>query len=164
MTGDGRSRYYGRGPEAVRTRMEEEQPKKGLFGGNRSLTIIFIDVLIILVIYAIYTFFLAGPTSVRTVDGYRFALSARRGDATAVVTLRVRAEANAEPARDQIVTVRFEGAAGDDGGVVKDVLPEPGGAARVFQREVPVTPETGVLEVAVEALRQSFTLGVPVGD
>jgi hypothetical protein len=144
--------------------MEEEQPKKGLFGGNRSLTIIFIDVLIILVIYAIYTFFLAGPTSARTVDGYRFALSARGGDSTAVVTLRVRAGADAEPARDQIITVRFAGAAGNDEGVITDVLPEPGGAARVFQREVPVPAETGVLEVGVEALGRSFTLGVPVGD
>jgi hypothetical protein len=81
-----------------------------------------------------------------------------------VVTLRVRAGADAEPARDQIITVRFAGAAGNDEGVITDVLPEPGGAARVFQREVPVPAETGVLEVGVEALGRSFTLGVPVGD
>lgn len=174
MSGDGRTQYYGRGPEAFRRSAEEKPAKKGLFAGNRSLTIIFIDVIIILVIYAIYTFFLAGPTSTRTIDGYRFSVSAQRIGTSAVVTVRVGAS-EAASAEDPIITVRFlepPAVPGDDGGaagrsaihVVKDVLPEPGAAPRVFQREVAVTADTELVEVEIEALENSFTLGTTLGD
>lgn len=158
MTGDGRTRYYGRGPEAFQERMESQPQKKGLFGGNRSLLIIFIDVMIILVIYAIYVFFLSGPTTSRTIDGYRFALSASSGETSAVVTLRISAAADAA-ADDPIVTVRF-----GQGAEIKDVLPQPGGEERVFQREITIDETAEVAEVVVEALGRSFTLGAPLDD
>ena len=140
--------------------MREKPRPKGLFGGNRSLTIIFIDVLVILVIFAIYTFFLAGPTSSRTVDGYLFSVSARRLDGTALATLRVEAASDVPPPEDPIISVMFPGT--DE--TVKDVLPEAEGPERVFQREVAVDEETDVVSVDIEALGRDFRLGAALDD
>ena len=140
--------------------MQEKPRPRGLFGGNRSLTIIFIDVLVILVIYAIYTFFLAGPTSSRTVDGYLFSVSARRLDGAALATLRVEAVSDAPPPENPIISVLFPGT--DE--AVKDVLPEADGPERVFQREIPVEEETDVVSLDIEALGRGFTLGAALDD
>lgn len=169
MRGDGRSEYYGRGPEEARRRMEESPTKRGgLFAGNRSLLIIFIDVMVILIIYGIYITFLAGPTSSRTIDGYRFSFSASRLESTALATLRITASDEA-PAEDPIVTVRFRDVAGgdaggDDGASVKDVLPEQEGQERVFRRRVRVGEGQELIKVDVDALGESFTLEAGVGD
>ncbi len=119
MRDDGRREYYGRGPEEVRRRMEEVPARRGgMFAGNRSLLIIFIDIVIILIIYGLYVTFLAGPTSVRTIDGYRFSLSASPLESSALATLRISAGEAAE-AEDPIVTVRFRDA-GDGRGDAGD--------------------------------------------
>ena len=173
MRGDGRREYYGRGPEEVRRRMEETPTRRGgLFAGNRSLLIIFIDVMVILIIYGIYITFLAGPTSSRTIDGYRFSFSASRLESTALATLRISAR-DEVAADDPIVTVRFRDVAdgdaggdagGDDGATVKDVLPERDGQERVFRRRVTVGEGQELIKVDVEALGESFTLEASVGD
>ena len=178
MRGDRRREYYGRGPEEVRRRMEEAPTRRGgLFAGNRSLLIIFIDVMVILIIYGIYVMFLAGPTSTRTIDGYRFSLSASRLDSTALATLRITARDDAS-AEDPIVTVRFrdvaggdagsdaggDGAADEDGATVKDVLPQREGQERVFRRRIAVGEGQELIKVDVDALGESFTLEASVGD
>ncbi|MFO7780137.1 MAG: hypothetical protein R6W94_00765 [Spirochaetia bacterium] len=170
MRDDGRREYYGRGPEEAHRRMEEAPTRRGgLFAGNRSLLIIFIDVMVILVIYGIYITFLAGPTSTRTIDGYRFTFSASRLEATALATLRITARDEAAT-EDPIVTVRFrdvtadDGGGGDDGATVKDVLPERDGQERVFRRRIAVGEGQELIKVDVEALGESFTLEASVGD
>jgi len=154
----------------------EEAPRRrgGLFAGNRSLLIIFIDVMVILIIYGIYVMFLAGPTSTRTIDGYRFSFSASRLDSTALATLRITARDDAA-AEDPIVTVRFrdvaggdvaggDGAADEDGATVKDVLPQREGQERVFRRRITIAAAQELIKVDVEALGESFTLEAHVGD
>lgn len=180
MRDDGRREYYGRGPEEVRRRMEETPERRGgMFAGNRSLLIIFIDIVIILIIYGLYVTFLAGPTSVRTIDGYRFSLSASRLESTVLATLRISAGEGAE-ADDPIVTVRFRDADGgdyggdaDDGGAapgngstveVKDVLPDREGQERVFRRRVTLGEDQELIRVEVDALKESFTLEASAGD
>lgn len=173
MRDDGRREYYGRGPVEARRRMEEAPTRRGgLFGGNRSLMIIFIDVMVILIIYGIYVTFLAGPTSTRTIDGYSFSFSASRLESTALATLRISA-GDEGAAEDPIVTVRFRDVAdgdaggdagGDDGATVKDVLPERDGQERVFRRRVTVGEGQELIKVDVEALGEGFTLEASVGD
>jgi hypothetical protein len=165
MSDDGRRQYYGHGPDEVRRRMEEPPQRKGLFAGNRSLLIIFIDVMIILVIYAIYTFFLAGPTSTRTREDYRFSLSATRIDSSALVTLRVSAREGAA-AEDPVFAVRFLESGADDAVAreVKDVLPEPQGPERVFQQEVAAPEDVQTVSVEIDALGETFTLEAATGD
>jgi hypothetical protein len=159
--------------------MEEAPTRRGgLFGGNRSLMIIFIDVMVILIIYGIYVTFLAGPTSTRTIDGYSFSFSASRLESTALATLRISAR-DEDAADDPIVTVRFRDVAagdaggddgagddrvGDDRATVKDVLPERDGQERVFRRRVTVREGQELIKVDVEALGESFTLEARVGD
>lgn len=145
--------------------MEDVPAKRGgPFAGNRSLLIIFIDVMIVLIIYGIYVMFLAGPTSTRTIDGYQFSFSASRLDATALATLRITAREDAVP-EDPIVTVRFRDVAGgDDGATVKDVLPERQGQERVFRRRVTVAEDQKLIKVDVDALGEGFTLEANVGD
>ena len=188
MRDNGRREYYGRGPEEVRRRMEEAPERRGgMFAGNRSLLIIFIDIVIILIIYGLYVTFLAGPTSVRTIDGYRFSLSASSLESSALATLRISAGEGAE-ADDPIVTVRFRdagdagvgrGAANDgrrdaedgraaapgDGSTVevKDVLPEREGQERVFRRRVTLGEDQELIRVEVDALGESFTLEASAG-
>ena len=184
MRDNGRREYYGRGPEEVRRRMEEAPERRGgMFAGNRSLLIIFIDIVIILIIYGLYVTFLAGPTSVRTIDGYRFSLSASSLESSALATLRISAGEGAEP-DDPIVTVRFRDAGdgredaddgredADDGGAapgdgstveVKDVLPEREGQERVFRRRVTLGEDQELIRVEVEALGESFTLEASAG-
>ena len=178
MRDNGRREYYGRGPEEVRRRMEEAPERRGgMFAGNRSLLIIFIDIVIILIIYGLYVTFLAGPTSVRTIDGYRFSLSASSLESSALATLRISAGEGAE-ADDPIVTVRFRDAGdgarrdADDGGAapgdgstveVKDVLPEREGQERVFRRRVTLGEDQELIRVEVDALGESFTLEASAG-
>lgn len=176
MMDDGRTQYYGKGPEGLSERLRRRPRGKGIFGGNRSLLIIFIDVIIILVIYAIFTFFLSGPTSSRTVEGYRFSLSANVVESTAVATLRISPPAGAgsqsregpppeSSEQDPIVTVRFfPGAVDGVEDPVKDVLPASGRSERVFQRTREVGEETEMLSVQVEALGRSFVLETSLGD
>lgn len=184
MRDDGRRQYYGRGPEEVRRRMEEVPARRGgMFAGNRSLLIIFIDIVIILIIYGLYVTFLAGPTSVRTIDGYRFSLSASPLESSALATLRISAGEAAE-AEDPIVTVRFRDAGdgrgdaddrredADEGGAalgngstveVKDVLPDREGQERVFRRRVRLREDQELIRVEVDALGESFTLEASAG-
>ncbi|MFO8064146.1 MAG: hypothetical protein ACQETQ_06060 [Spirochaetota bacterium] len=167
MRDDGRTQYYGRGPEAVEERVERHPKKTGIFGGNRSLTIIFIDVMIVLVIYAIYVFFLSGPTTTETIGGYEFSISATKIGTEALVTLDVRPPENGSDEagvgedgtiEDPIVVVRFLDADGAVAAEVKDVLPQSGGSDRVFQHQVEVGPETGLLSAEIEALSESVTV------
>ncbi len=161
----------------MRRRMEEQAEKpRGLFAGNRSLLIIFIDVVIILIIYGLYVTFLAGAPSARTIDGYRFSLSAARLENAALATLRIRAGGDGDAAPDTpIVTVRFPDAAdsGDHRATesgdastaeMKDVLPEQEGQERVFRRRVALAEEQELINVEVDALGESFTLEASVRD
>jgi hypothetical protein len=169
MGDDGRTRYYGHGPDELENRLEQRtKPKTGLFGGNRSLTIIFIDIIIILVIYAIFVFFFSGPSSSRTIDGYRFSVSARRIESSALVTLRVTATEELDPAAvaaiDPILTVRFPTESEDDPRSVKDVLPRTAGGQRVFRHRLEVDAERESVSVEVEALGRSFSVTSGLGD
>jgi hypothetical protein len=144
-----------------------------MFAGNRSLLIIFIDIVIILIIYGLYVTFLAGPTSARTIDGYRFSLSASPIESSALATLRISAGEGAE-AEDPVVTVRFRDAGGGDAGggaapgagstvEMKDVLPDREGQERVFRRRVTLGEDQELIIVEIDALGESFRLEASAG-
>lgn len=173
MSGDGRRQYYGRGPEGLQERIERHPRKGGIFKGNPSLTIIFFDLIIIIVIYAIFTFFLSGPNTTETIQGYTFSVSATQVENAAVVTLRVHAEADVGvdgeadagvdgEVRDPIVVVQFLDGDGRPGSEIKDLLPQRRGQQRVFQQRVEIGEDPGLLGVEIEALSESFTLETPV--
>lgn len=159
---DGRTEYYGRGPRAVEERVERYPNKTGIFGGNRSLTIIFIDVMIVLVIYAIYTFFLSGPNSTETIKGYEFSMSAAKINTDALVTVQVRAPeeriGGETGGENSILVIRFLDGHETVVKEVKDVLPQPQGRDRVFRHQVEIDAETGLLGAEVEALSETFVL------
>ena len=171
MTEDGRREYHGRGPEGLQERIERHPRKGGIFRGNPSLTIIFFDLIIITIIYAIFTFFLSGPNTSETLRGYTFSVSATQVENAAVVTLRIQAEAEETgeagagvdgDARDPIVVVQFRDGEGRPGSEIKDLLPQRRGQERVFQQRVEIGEDPGLLSVDVQALGESFTLETPV--
>ncbi|MFP4205148.1 MAG: hypothetical protein ACLFRR_00990 [Spirochaetaceae bacterium] len=167
--GERQQTYYGRGPAGLRKHFDERARRRGgLFGGNRSLTIIFIDIVIIVMLYAIFAAFLAGGDATRTIDGYRFSLTATRVDEDVVATVRVDAREEAQAPRrseEGILTVLFPETDASEVREVKDVLPLVDGEARLFQHRMKMAAGEGnPVEVRVEALGRSFTLRAAAAD
>mgnify|MGYP006272957165 CR=1 FL=1 len=75
--------------EGARFRPLPDHSGRTVFRGNRSLMILFIDVVVVLLLGGIYFFFLRGDPSVTTLQGYEFSLSARSFEDETLLSLTV---------------------------------------------------------------------------
>ncbi|MFW5786381.1 MAG: hypothetical protein ACOCYC_03980 [bacterium] len=166
-TGGGMHYHYNR-EERLARRPDRWQPSGGVFKRNRSLTIILLDVLIVVILFAIFRIFIFGDGGPPELRGYTVALDVLNTSqgVLAVVTL----DAGADPEESSgIVTVRFrpvgatrngaspgtssEDRAGGEAVEVKDLLPEPGERRRISELlPSETTSVTATIEIDEDSL------------
>jgi hypothetical protein len=145
---DGDVYYHYNREERLALRPDRRDPSGGILKGNRSLTIILLDVLIVAIIFLIFRFVVFTGDSPPSIKGYTVTadLLETSGGVLGLVTL----EAGREPeASSGIFTVRMTEVDADEGAVVevKDLLPEPENRRRVSE----LFPEgTRAVNVVVE--------------
>lgn len=134
---DGSTYYhYNREERLARRQDAYERPSGGILRRNRSLTIILIDVLIVLMLFAIFRFFFFGREETPTVQGYAVSAELLETSQGSLGLVSISAPEEA-PESSGIVTVRFAVLGSDQEDArsveVKDLLPEGGERRRVSE-------------------------------
>ncbi|NBC29893.1 MAG: hypothetical protein GVY29_07865 [Spirochaetes bacterium] len=131
---EGGGYYHYDRDERLALRPDRHEPSRGILKGNRSLTIILLDVLIVAIIFLIFRFAVFNGESPPAIMGYTVAvdLLETSGGVLGLVTL----EAGGEPKPSSgIFTVRMtpSGSEGASSLEVKDLLPDPQQRRRVSE-------------------------------
>ena len=146
----------------------EREPETGsIFRRNRSLAITLLDLLLVLIIFALYmVFFRPGASdALMTLDGYAVDGSAFVFDDDVYVTVTVELE-DGEAVReggDTLVRIEFP-----DGTSTTDVLPSDPEFPTTIRHVVPLDalgdddPES--VAIGLEALGRETTIEIPIGD
>lgn len=153
--------------ERLGDRGERKSEQGGIFRRNRSLAITLLDVLLVLIIFALYmVFFRPGASdALVSVDGYTVDGSAFVFETDVYVTVTVELE-DGEGVRDgddTLLRLEFP-----DGTTATDVLPSdpefPTTVRHVFDRDALGRGEPESVPVGFEALGHESTLEIPIAD
>lgn len=118
--------------ERLAGREEPSEKPRGILRGNRSLTLILLDVIFVLIVFVLYFFFFSPEPGVVRVDGYRVAGNAFVFDGELYVTVSIEADEERTLEGEQsLVWVTFP-----DGERLTDVLPATTGFPTVLRRVV----------------------------
>lgn len=139
------------------------QPK-GLFRNNRSLLILFIDILLIVMIGILFSVFGGIFGSSKNYGGYALKLEGFEYDEKVYVRLKITAKRDAEELENNLIEGMFF--YGDDaaGSPIADILPAEEGASRVLRAVFP--REKGVKRASAEILflDKEYTLKAEIKD
>lgn len=148
--------------ERLAGREEPDEKPRGILRGNRSLTLIVLDVIFVLIVFALYFFFFSPEPGVARIDGYRVAGNAFVFDGELYVTVTIEAdEPRTLEGDESLVRVVFP-----DGERVTDVLPARPGFPTVVRRIVApgAALERDELSVTLSMLGEQRELTLPVAD
>jgi hypothetical protein len=131
---DGGAYYHYNREERLALRPDRRETSGGILKGNRSLTIILLDVLIVAIIFLIFRFVVFNRESPPAIMGYTVTVDLLETSGGVLGLVTVEAGDDPDPSSG-IFTVRMTPTgAGDDSPVeVKDLLPEPQQRRRVSE-------------------------------
>lgn len=155
-SGDGY--HYSREERLRRGGREPEPTEKGGLFRNRTLLIIFLDVVLIFIIFGAATLLLPVFGSRSTIEGNLFRLRGVEVENVVLMTLVVLRQGEEPPRESGIFEVRFAledqtGRVQEVSGWVADVLPTVPGERRVLRFEAPVENDEASWETAVATVR-----------
>ncbi len=114
----------------------DSQKKRGPFRKNRSLLILFLDVLFILVLVFVIVPILNRSASTSELMGYKMQFRAFLYEDSTFLSLKIEAREDIAAMEQNMVTVRFSLENGDETEKIIDVLPENKGESRIYRGQL----------------------------
>jgi hypothetical protein len=106
---------------------------KGILRGNRSLTILLVDILVIVLIYVIFSLFGGISSTIKANSGYTLGFNGFLHDDKVYLSLKVTARRNQESLDNEMIEVVFSLGRNGDELTVLEILPEEKGGSRVLR-------------------------------
>lgn len=126
-------RYSTLAPDIVN---RDSQKKRGLFRKNRSLLILFLDVLFILVLAFVIVPLLNRRASITETGNYKMQFRAFLYEDAVFLSLKIEAAEDIKAMEQNTVTVRFRLAEGEGSETLIDLLPEQKGEIRMYRGKI----------------------------
>ncbi len=155
---DGRYFHYNRDERLSRASLRYGDGKKQGFFSNRGRAIVLIDILVLVLIYGIISFFTGGdPDSLRE-EGSDFKLSAFVHEGEIYASLKIIRIAEAANPGSVIVEAVFSVDETFDEEVIKDILPQKKGEDRVLSTRLSLAGEAETVYVRIRIEGRSYVL------
>ncbi len=131
---------------------------KGILRGNRSLGILLVDILVIILIYVIFSFF-GGITSTSKINsGYTLGFNGFSYDDKIYLSLRITARRNQESLDNKMIEAVFSLGRQGDELTVMEILPEEKGDSRVLRAVFDTDDGRKAALVKVRFLGKGFSM------
>lgn len=138
--------------------------RKGIFKNNRSLLILFIDILVILMIGIIFSIYGGIFGNSRSYNGYNLNLEAFEYDEKVYVRLKVTAKRDTAELETNLIEGTFYYGDGKESGAIAEILPAVKGESRVIRTVFPKTRGVKQARAEVIFLNKEYELKTEIKD